>query len=174
MPLHSIDSATLSNWLKQDQAVLVDVREPAEHAGSHIAAAHLVPLGQVSLERMPSHAGRKLVIHCLKGGRGNAACEKLLKENPDLDVYNLVGGIEAWQSAGLAVSGNGAHLALDRQVQMTIGVALLVSTALAWWVHPAFVLIATFFGAGLTFAGATGFCGLARVLAVMPWNQHHA
>lgn len=171
MPLYAVDAATLSGWLKQDQAMLVDVREPAEHASARIAGAHLVPLGQVSLARMPPQNGRKLVIHCLKGGRGNTAGEKLLKENPALTVYNLTGGIEAWKSAGLPLLGKARHLPLDQQVQMMIGIGLLTSAALAWWVHPAFIGLAAFFGAGLTFAGATGFCGLARVLAVMPWNR---
>lgn len=174
MPLYTVDAATLADWMKQNRAVLVDVREPAEHAGTRIAGAHLLPLGQVRLARMPEHADRKLVIHCLKGGRGTSACETLLKEDPTLEVYNLAGGIEAWSAAGLPLMGKGGHLPLDRQVQMTIGLLLLTSAALSWWINPAFVGIAAFFGAGLTFAGATGFCGLARVLAAMPWNQHKA
>lgn len=172
--IQTVDPATLARWLERGEAVLVDVREPGEYGASHIPGSRLVPLGAVSDSRLPEHEGRRLVIHCQKGGRGNAACEKLLQENPALEVYNLSGGIEAWGAAGLPVQGRGGVLPLDRQVQLTIGLGLLAATALAWWVHPAFVLAAGFFGAGLTLAGATGFCGLARLMALMPWNRRGA
>src|SRR5690348_16749481 len=103
--IRTIDSATLSNWLKTGEAVLVDVREPAEHAARHIAGARLVPLAAISSARLPT--GGKLVLHCQKGARGAAACEKLLRENPALEVYNLAGGIEGWGAAGLPVQGEG-------------------------------------------------------------------
>jgi len=35
--------------------------------------------------------------------RGKTACEKLLNENPKLDIYNLEGGIAAWEKAGLEI-----------------------------------------------------------------------
>jgi hypothetical protein len=41
-------------------------------------------------------------------------------------------------------------------------------------VSPAFYLLSAFVGAGLVFAGATGFCGMARVLELMPWNRRAA
>jgi len=171
MTIPIIDAATLDRWLKAGEAVLVDVREPAEHAARRIAGARLVPLGQVADQRLPELAGRKLVIHCHKGGRGNSACQKLLRENPGLEIYNLSGGIEAWAAAGLPVQGGGGALPLDRQVQLAIGAGLLAAAALSYWVSPAFLLLVAVFGAGLTFAGATGFCGLAHLLAVMPWNR---
>jgi hypothetical protein len=58
-----------------------------------------------------------------------------------------------------------------RQVQMTIGVLALTGSALAWFVHPAFVGIPAFLGAGLIFAGASGTCALATVMSAMPWNK---
>ncbi len=170
-----IDAKTLKTWLDRDEAVLVDVREPAEHAAENIEKATLLPLGSISLSGLPQHTGKKLVIHCRKGGRGTAACQKLLAENPNLEVYNLEGGIEAWNAAGLNVSTSGAFfLPLDRQVQLTIGVCVLTGSILAYTISTQFLLLTGFFGAGLTFAGLTGFCGLARVMAKMPWNQRHA
>jgi rhodanese-related sulfurtransferase len=171
MTAPEIDAPALERWLKTGEAVLVDVREPVEHAARRIAGAKLVPLGRVAGARLPDLAGRKLVIHCQKGGRGNAACEKLLRENPSLEVYNLAGGIEAWGRAGLPVQDGRKGLPLDRQTQLTIGIGLLLAAALAFWVHPGFLLLVAFFGAGLTFAGGTGHCGMARLLAAMPWNR---
>ena len=62
-------------------------------------------------------------------------------------------------------------LPLDRQVQLAVGIILLITLALAVLVHPAFVWMAAICGIGLAVAGLTGFCGLARILAHMPWNR---
>lgn len=173
MSMKSVDAATLKTWLDHHEAVLVDVREPAEHAAAHIKQATLLPLSQVATDRLPETKGKTLVIHCLKGGRGQTACQTLLAQNPELEIYNLEGGITAWSAAGLPTHSTTQTpiLPLDRQTQLTIGLGILTMSVLAAVVHPGFIWGAAFFGAGLTVAGITGFCGLARVLAVMPWNQ---
>lgn len=172
MALKTIDAATLKQWLDAGEAVLVDVREPAEYAAESIAGAALMPLASVNKAALPSCAGKKLVIHCRKGARGGSACEKLLAEDPNLEIFNLEGGISAWTAAGYPVQCSGKFfLPLDRQVQLTIGLCVLTGSLLAYFVSPAFFLLTGFFGAGLTFAGLTGFCGLAIVMARMPWNQ---
>jgi rhodanese-related sulfurtransferase len=172
MSLKLIDAPTLNQWLKSGEAVLLDVREPAEFSAEHIEGATLVPLGKVCAAAIPTLGAKKLVIHCRKGGRGGSACQKLLSENPALDIYNLDGGIEAWANAGFAVARGGRNmLPLDRQVQLTIGLLLLIITAAAYLLNPQLILLAGFIGAGLTVAGLTGFCGLARLIARMPWNQ---
>jgi hypothetical protein len=45
---------------------------------------------------------------------------------------------------------------------------------LAWQVHPAFIALSAFVGAGLVFAGVTDFCGMGLLLAKMPWNKKRA
>ena len=71
MAVRSVDPATLHQWLADTNAVLVDVREPAEHRISRIAGAKLMPLSSVYAPDLP--AAGKIVIYCQKGGRGNAA-----------------------------------------------------------------------------------------------------
>jgi hypothetical protein len=51
---------------------------------------------------------------------------------------------------------------------------VLLGVALGALVSPAFYILAGFVGVGLTFAGATGFCGMARLFALMPWNRRAA
>jgi hypothetical protein len=63
------------------------------------------------------------------------------------------------------------RLAVDRQVQLIAGIMVLMGVTLGTLVNPWFLTIAAFFGAGLTFAGATGTCGLALLLLKMPWNR---
>jgi rhodanese-related sulfurtransferase len=98
--MRNIDAKNLKQWLEEGSATLVDVREPAEYRASRIPGALLMPLAQVDAARLP---GGRIVVHCQKGGRGLAACEKLLKQNPALEIYNLTGGIEGWDAAGLDV-----------------------------------------------------------------------
>ena len=102
MDYKTIDSATLKSWLENDEAVLVDVREQAEYDEVNIPQAHLVPLGNISCDALPA-ADKKIVIHCLKGGRGQKACVALCAEGRAFELYNLEGGIEAWIDAGLPV-----------------------------------------------------------------------
>jgi molybdopterin/thiamine biosynthesis adenylyltransferase/rhodanese-related sulfurtransferase len=77
--------------------LLLDVREPDEHAKARLEGARLVPLGELPA-RVGELAGwreRPVVVHCHKGGRSAKAC-RLLRDAGFRDVANLGGGIEAW------------------------------------------------------------------------------
>jgi rhodanese-related sulfurtransferase len=172
MSVKNIDSQTLKKWLENDEAVLVDVREPSEHAAKNIKQANLIPLAQICSAKLPEIKNKKLVIHCHSGKRSQMACEKLLKENEDLEIYNLEGGISAFENSGCAVNSSGKNfLPLDRQVQLIIGLTVLISSILAIFINVKFAIISAFFGAGLAFSGLTGFCGLALLVARCPWNK---
>ena len=84
-------------------AVLVDVREPEEHAAYRIAGAKLVPLSAFTTDALPDHVGKKLVMQCKGGVRSHTACEMVAAKYPTLNVFNLEGGIAAWAQAGLPV-----------------------------------------------------------------------
>ena len=58
-----------------------------------------------------------------------------------------------------------------QQVQIAAGSLILLGLTLSQTVAPAWIALPWFVGAGLTFAGLTGFCGMARLLAAMPWNR---
>ncbi len=58
-----------------------------------------------------------------------------------------------------------------RQVQIAAGSLVLLGVILAVLVSPWFVALSAFVGAGLVMAGVTGFCGMANLLAHMPWNR---
>ena len=94
----------LKSWIDAGQAVVVDVREPGEYQEGHIAGSTLIPLAQVTLAGLPPHQGKKLVLQCRSGGRSRTACNKMLAEQQDLEVYNLEGGILAWQGAGYDIA----------------------------------------------------------------------
>lgn len=172
MRAQTVDAKTLKRWLELGDAVLVDVREPAEHAAESIQGSYLIPLSQVRRSVLPWHEEKKMVLHCHSGKRSTSACEKLLQEDSTIEIYTLEGGISAWGGEGFPMeSSGGICLPLDRQVQLIIGLMLIVSSVLGGVFSPLWFLFTGFLGVGLSVAGLTGFCGLAELVAKMPWNQ---
>lgn len=170
-PSQMVDPSTLREWLKDGTATVIDVREPDEFAREHIAGATLVPLSSIDVTSLPGGHGATLVLHCRSGRRSDEAAARLAAAGRT-DILQLSGGIEAWKAAGLPVEEN-RHIPISimRQVQIVAGSMVVLSTVLALTVSPWLALLAGFVGAGLTFAGVSGTCGLAAVLGVMPWNR---
>ncbi len=167
----TITAAQLNPRLASGRCQLVDVREPVEHAEEHIAQARLIPLGDLGKRASELDRDMPVVIHCRSGKRGEQAVARL-QSLGFTQVQNLEGGIEAWKAAGLPVSAAGRKgLPLMQQVQLTIGLGVLTGAALSLTVHPYWVFLSAFFGAGLVLAGSTGWCGLAILLSKMPWNR---
>ena len=83
-----------------DELLLLDVREPSEHARASIAGSVLIPLGQLEARAQELGAWRdkRVVIHCHHGGRSARACA-LLRERGFAQVENLAGGIDAWSQS---------------------------------------------------------------------------
>jgi rhodanese-related sulfurtransferase len=150
---------------------LVDVREPVEHAESHIKGAKLIPLGQLEKHIEEIDRDAPVVVMCRSGKRGIKALNKL--ESLGIEkVRNLEGGILAWKAAGHPVVKHDQKVfPLMQQVQITIGLGVLAGVVLSQTVDPRFVYLSAFFGAGLVFAGITGWCGLAILMSKTPWNQ---
>lgn len=154
---------------------LLDVRTPAEHAVVHVPGVHLVPLDRLDAAQMARTAGSipdaPLYILCRSGSRAKQAAEKL--ERAGFSLCHVVeGGTTAWADAGLPVNrGQSKVIPLERQVRIAAGTLVLTGVVLAWLVHPAFVWLSGFVGAGLIFAGITDWCGMGMLIAKMPWNQ---
>ena len=87
------------------------------------------------------------------------------------DVVNVTGGTLAWAQAGLPVARGKRMLPLDRQVQIMAGTMALAGFALGEIVNANWFLLSGFVGCGLIFAGVTGFCPSASIIAKLPWNQ---
>jgi rhodanese-related sulfurtransferase len=172
--IQEVDAAVLQGWLDQGEAVLVDVREPGEHAAERIAGAALAPLSAFDPRAvLPVQDGRRLVLYCRSGNRSSQAGRRL-RAAGCAEVYHLRGGLLAWREAGCPVearAGAGRVPDLMRQVQMTAGSLVLLGTVLGALASPWFLLLSGGVGAGLVYAGATGTCGMAMLLARMPWNR---
>lgn len=88
--------------LNHEDAVMLDIRDMGEYKEGHIAEARHAPLTTLKtrlgeLEKLKS---RPIVVYCRTGGRSPGACA-LLKKNGFEKVYNLSGGLTAWQNANL-------------------------------------------------------------------------
>jgi rhodanese-related sulfurtransferase len=151
-------------------AVLVDIREPDEHARAHIAAARHEPLSR--LGKLDIDKGATAVIfHCRTGHRTAGHADRLA-QCTDYDAFILDGGIDAWRRAGLPVVENKRPpIEMMRQVQIVAGSLVLTGAALGAFVHPGFYGLSAFVGAGLLFAGVSGTCMMAQLLAFAPWNR---
>lgn len=174
MTIHHVSAKELLRWLEADEAVLVDVREVGEHKAESIQYARNLPLSQVTIDEahLPEHRRKKLVMHCQSGKRSMMACEKLLNDGAPFDIWNLEGGIAAWKDEGLPIVSSGkVFLPLDRQVQLSIGIMILVGMGLGHWHHHYWFALPTIAGFGLINAGLTGWCGLAKLMVMMPWNK---
>ncbi len=166
----SIDPAELKTLLSTG-CCLVDVREPVEHAEEKVSGAKLIPLAQIDQRTSEIDRSAPVVVMCRSGRRGVQAMDKLRAAGFS-NVRNLEGGMLAWKAAGLPVSNAGKRvLPLMQQVQVVIGLGLLTGVILSLTVHPWWVLLCGIFGAGLVFAGATGWCGMAILISKMPWNR---
>ncbi len=128
-----------------------------------------------ALSRKPPPAAATVIFHCRSGNRTAANAKRLAATVPGAKVYLLDGGLEAWRDAGLPTLKDARQpIEIMRQVQIGAGSLVALGAALGFLVHPGFHWLSGAVGAGLVFAGATGFCGMARLLAYAPWNRETA
>ncbi|MFN4283185.1 MAG: rhodanese family protein [Alphaproteobacteria bacterium] len=154
-------------------ALLVDIREADEHARERIAAARHHPASRFDPAAFAADGGC-VIFHCHSGAR-TAAHAARLAQAPAREAYILEGGLDAWKRAGLpVVLDKGRPIEIQRQVQIIAGALVVLGAVLGMTVSPAFFAVPAFVGAGLIFAGATGFCGMAKLLAILPWNRQSA
>ena len=159
--------------LDEGSAILVDVREPLEHARECVPGARLAPLSRfdATAVRPPNEARPAVIFHCRSGSRTDANLARL-QACGFPEVYTLEGGLLGWKAAGLPTKVDRRQpIDLQRQVQIAAGSLVLIGLILAAGVSPWFAGISAFVGAGLVFAGISGWCGMGRLLALMPWNH---
>jgi len=161
--------------LIRDGAVLVDIREADEHARERIPGSRHHALSQINAQSPALPGDDILVFHCRSGARTRTSEAKLASSAGACKAYVLEGGLEAWKRAGLPVAVDRRQpIELMRQVQIAAGGLVLAGVLLGAFVSPYFYVLAGFVGAGLTFAGVSGFCGMSTLLSLMPWNRRTA
>jgi len=171
---NTISPAALAALLEGDGRLeLLDVRTPPEYASAHVPGAKLVPLNSLDASAWLAHhtTGRPIYVLCQSGARASKAIEQFQRTGCN-DCVLVQGGTQAWMDAGFTVHRSVSHvLPIMRQVQIVVGTLAAAGALLALTLSKWFALLPLFLGCGLLFAGITGTCGMALLLATMPWNR---
>ncbi len=176
--LLQISPMVLTHRLTSDpKATVLDVRSPAEYRAGHIPGARLLPVDELKAGNLADVVGdaglraeNPLYLTCHAGQRAAKAAQVL--RDAGLEHLALVqGGTEAWQKAGLPLNKCGTALSLERQVQIAVGSLLILKVFFGFTVHELFFVAGAAIGAGLIAAGVTRWCGMAQLIARMPWNR---
>jgi hypothetical protein len=112
-----------------------------------------------------------LYVICESGGRAAKAVERFNAAGL-AHVFSIEGGTDAWERAGLPVIREERRvISLERGVRIVAGSLVLIGLLLGWFVHPVLYGASAFIGVGLVFTGVMDWCGMAMLLAKMPWNR---
>ncbi len=155
--------------------IIIDVREKDEFDAEHVEHSIHIPLSNFERQApaiLKSLRGQKVLLMCRSGKRAGLAAQTVGKFDADLECQVYEGGILEWKRLGRpTMARRREHLPILRQVQLIAGGLAFTGSLLGYFVNPAFLLLSGFIGLGLMVAGATGFCGMAELLARMPWNR---
>lgn len=90
--------------INREDALVLDVRDPAEFAGGHMLGAKNIPVADIEKRagEIEKQKSRPVIVLCNEGGRASKAAA-LLRARGFEKVVNLSGGFPAWQQAGLPV-----------------------------------------------------------------------
>ena len=171
--MQTISVKQLSDKQSQTDVDLIDVRMPTEYREVHAEGAVNFPLDSLDpkavVESVGASADKPVYVICKSGNRSSKAYQQFLSAGIG-NVVNVDGGTTAWVAAGLPVVSGKKSVSLDRQVRIAAGFLVLLGVVLSF-VHPYFIGISAFVGAGLMFSGITDTCGMGMMIAKMPWNQ---
>lgn len=169
--LNKITAGDAATLLDDGKAILIDIRESDEFAREHVPGAHHVPLSGFDGADFPDDRDKVAIFHCASGARTAEAAPHILG-TAFAEVYQLDQGLAGWKKAGLKTLVNRkVPISIQRQVQMTAGLMVLIGVVLGFAFSPWFFALSGFVGAGLTFAGISGTCAMANLLGLMPWNR---
>jgi len=115
----------------------------------------------------------EIYLTCRSGNRSGKA-QARLKELGFSNVINVEGGFLAWHAANYPETKTRGQFPIMRQVQIVAGSFILLGSLGSMYLTANLIWLAVFVGAGLTFAGLSGWCGMALMLGAMPWNKKSA
>ena len=165
-----ISPAETLQKLRDGKIRLVDIREPDEVNAVRVPGAEVAPLSVIKWTHLaPASPDLPIVCTCNSGNR-TAKQSDLLQELAGGPAWQMEGGVSTWAKEGLPVERGRRSMPLFRQIQIGAGALVLLGLA-GVFVWPPMIWLSAFVGAGLVFAGVTGFCGLGLLLSAMPWNK---
>ena len=170
--MKTMTAQQLAKQLTDGSIDLIDVRTPAEFRSIHVRGARNVPYERFDAKSIAErhNPAQPLYVICHSGTRSDKACQDLVAAGIS-EVIHVEGGTAACEKAGIEVVRGRKFISLERQIRIAAGLLIVTGVGLAYFVHPGFVGLSAFVGAGLVFAGVTDTCAMGMILARMPWNQ---
>ncbi len=156
--------------LRQEGAVLLDVRGFDEFAAGHVPLSTCIPLPDLERRAGDIPTDRPVLLLCQSGGRSALAAERLRALGMD-NVTDVQGGFNAWRQAGLPTIRQTSAIPLERQVRIAAGSLVLGFSLLGFFVNPFFFYGSALIGFMLTLTGALGICPMMSALKLLPWNR---
>lgn len=101
MPIHQLTPQEAKALVEKDEAVIIDLRGEEQYKERHIQGAEHIPSESMDVHNLPERGGKKLIVHCNKGGRAGRFCSAVMAADDEVELYHLQGGIQAWIDAGL-------------------------------------------------------------------------
>lgn len=169
------DVHQLAAWIDAARPLrLVDVRTPGEFESAQIACAVNLPLDRLAT-RVDElrQSSDPIVLICRSDQRARQA-QAQLRHAGVRETTVLEGGMLAWEAAGLPVRRGRQRISLERQVRITAGGISAAGALLALTISSWFAVVPLIIGSGLLFSGVTDTCGMALVLARLPYNRASA
>ena len=171
--IDGIDPKRLFEFARHGECTdVIDVSSPVEFEEVRVPFAQNLPIDSAELDRFMALGQGNCDVPLYGMCRGGVRSVKVCKKYPGANLVNIEGGTRNWIECGLPVTRNKAVVSLERQVRIAAGAFTLAGSALAMFVHPSFLGLPAFIGAGLLFAGVTNTCGMGMLLTKMPWNKN--
>ncbi len=102
--IKEVGSMEATQLINHHDALILDVREDREWSGGHVPNAKHIPLGQLAgrMKELEKFKGKPIIAICRSGARSGRGCG-VLRKNGFEQVYNLSGGMMAWERANMPV-----------------------------------------------------------------------
>ena len=157
--------------LKEPNSILLDVRTEQElkEMSAELENLKNIPLQSLASSVESLSADDSYYILCRSGHRATMAAMQLLQKG-FTKLAVIEGGLNSWNKAKLPVKKTDAPISLERQIRTIAGSLVLIGSLLTL-VNLWFIVIPSFVGSGLVFAGITNNCFMGLLLMKLPYNK---
>lgn len=172
--INSISAEQLKELSHNPNLKIFDIREKDEYERDHIIGAQNVPSSILDTYNFKDLKETDIVVFYCELGCETNKCKAKLEKLPLKEVKILEGGLDAWRKIGCTVVKNEmAPLPIMRQVQIMAGGLVVLGVILSYTISPSWILLSGLVGIGLIGSGISGYCGMARLLMKLPYNQNN-
>jgi len=99
----------INNKTQYPNLILLDVREQYEYDENHLCNATLIPRLEIDtrISELEPYRDTEIIVYCRSGVRSTEASQNLVENHNFTKIYNMLGGIIAWNAAGYSLCTGG-------------------------------------------------------------------